>query len=334
MGVYLKNEARHWRERIKKARFLWEQVRRLTRLPPKAKKAIVCGQLIPVLSYGCEAFEKPNEEMTRLARQWARWVVGAWSSSSIEKVRALSRVEDLAELFWKKKVRWAASVYGRYLPILKHRAQEILNDAYHTQNVRWRWMDSICLLAEREQVMIQEWRIESMPEYSDGSRVEDVAAGATTRMAEYLGHHAIVMDAEMLGISLALESNQRNIALDSQAAIIRTTQLYIEPARSWIELRIQRALKAAPCTVMWVKGHAGVEGNKEADRKANLRAYGGRVMGVGRCDDSRWYSTRLLDPLETKTPTVVKEGGEGTRLCHYRPGSSEEVVKNHRKRAG
>lgn len=88
--------------------------------------------------------------------------------------------------------------------------------------------------------------------------MENAAAGATTRIAEYLGQHATVMDAEMLGISSALESNQRKIALDSQAAIMRVTQMYTEPARSWIELRIQKALRA-PCTLMWVKGHSGVE---------------------------------------------------------------------------
>lgn len=65
----------------------------LTRLPPKAKM-IVCGQLIPVLCYGCEAFTKPNEEMARLGRQWARWVVGAWAGSSAERVEILSGVED------------------------------------------------------------------------------------------------------------------------------------------------------------------------------------------------------------------------------------------------
>ena len=212
--------------------FLWQQVRRLTRLPPKAKKAIVCGQLIPVLCYGCEAFEKPKEDMVRLARQWARWVIGAWTGSSVEKVRALSGIEDLDALFRTKRVRWAASVYGRCLPALKGTAQKILDQAYDTHHTQWRWMTDMCPLVERNEVKIREWCQDQTEEYSDGSKVEEAAAGATTRTAEYLGQHATVMDSEMLGISLALESNYQNIALDSQAAITRTAQLalYVEPA--------------------------------------------------------------------------------------------------------
>ena len=66
LGVYIGNPRRHWKERLKKARGMWECVRRLTKLPPMAQRTIVCGQLIPILCYGCEAFDEPNEEMRRL----------------------------------------------------------------------------------------------------------------------------------------------------------------------------------------------------------------------------------------------------------------------------
>ena len=72
LGVYIGNERRHWKDRLKKARGMWECVSRLTRLPPMTKRTIVCGQLIPILCYGCEAFDEPNEEMSRLVRAWSR----------------------------------------------------------------------------------------------------------------------------------------------------------------------------------------------------------------------------------------------------------------------
>ena len=126
LGVYVGNARRHWKERLKQARGMWECVRRLTRLPPIAKRTIVCGQLIPTLCYGCEAFEEPNEEMRRLARTWNRWVIGAWQGSNAAKVEALSEIDNLDEWFRKRKIRWAVSVYGRHLPALRHVAEKIL----------------------------------------------------------------------------------------------------------------------------------------------------------------------------------------------------------------
>ena len=77
--------------------------------------------------------------------------------------------------------------------------------------------------------------------------------------------HATIMDAELLGMAMALETGHHKIALDSQGAIARAVQLYTEPARSWIEEKIVKACKTN-ITLMWVRGHTGVEGNERADR--------------------------------------------------------------------
>ena len=71
--------------------------------------------------------------------------------------------------------------------------------------------------------------------------------------------HATVTDAEMLGVLIALEDGSSCIALDSQGAIQRLEQLYTQPARSWIEAQLQSENKGG-CTLMWVRGHVGVEG--------------------------------------------------------------------------
>jgi len=83
------------------------------------KKQLVQRQLIPILVYGAELNQHPTESMRRLAREWQKWIVGAWRDSRADRVEALSRVGDLDTIIHNKRVRWAASVYGRALPILR-----------------------------------------------------------------------------------------------------------------------------------------------------------------------------------------------------------------------
>ena len=144
----------------------------------------------------------------------------------------------------KKRIRWAPSVYGRNLPILRPRAQSILNEVFHTEEVIPRWVGDPTSWRERKEVQEAEFVIEKVQEYSDGSRRDQVAVGAYTMESEYLGRYAMVMDAELLGICLSWGSGQKTVALDShgQGAIRRAIQLYYEPPRSWIEERLAKCL--------------------------------------------------------------------------------------------
>ena len=70
-------------------------------------------------------------------------------------------------------------------------------------------------LAQRQEIRVQQWAEDRTDVYSDGSRVGGAAAAGTTKTAQYLCHHATIMDAEMLGISLGLELGDTRIASDS-----------------------------------------------------------------------------------------------------------------------
>ena len=114
---------------------------------------------------------------------------------------------------------------------------------------------------------IEELDIDRVEEWADGSRIEGRAAAATRTREEYLGMFATVADAEELGISMAWEKCDV-VALDSKGVIQRVQSLAHQQPRSWIEERLVKQMKERPRTLMWVKGHDGVERNEEADMKA------------------------------------------------------------------
>ena len=59
-------------------------------------------------------------------------------------------------------IRWAASVYGRHLPALRHVAEKILRQRYEGYNVQFKWMEDQLDMAERKPFMIRTWSLERL----------------------------------------------------------------------------------------------------------------------------------------------------------------------------
>jgi len=105
-----------------------------------------------------------------------------------------------------------------------------------------------------------------MEEWTDGSRGNERAAGATRMRGMYLGTMTTVADAEEVGVMLAW-GEKDTVALDSQGVIQRIWSLqYITP-RSWTEETLKKQMQTRPKTLMLVKGHRGIEGNEKADER-------------------------------------------------------------------
>ena len=88
-------------------------------------------------------------------------------------------------------------------------------------NVLFQWMEEEVPQQLRPRFRVTEFDEDQVEAYSDGSRIDEAAAAATTEQAAYLGMHATVMDAEMLGVHLAIMAGHTRISLDSQGAISR-----------------------------------------------------------------------------------------------------------------
>jgi len=78
-------------------------------------------------------------------------------------------------------------------------------------------------------------------------------------------------------VSLAWEESDV-VALDSKGVIQRIQGLRALQPRSWIEERLVRQMIERPRTLMWVKGHDGVEGNERADARAKEEVVRGERM--------------------------------------------------------
>ena len=272
LGVVMQDQRRHQKYRHQKAKAAWEIVKRLNKLPARGKRAILTQQLLPILTYGSELYHEPSEQQRRLAYDMYRWTIGAYPGSRKDKVHALVGLEGIDQIMRNKRIRWAASVYGRHMPELRCIAEPILRDALG-EEVTLRWMGKGTTRGGIE-VEIKELNEDEVEEWTDGSRVEGRAAGATRERGQYLGEWATVADAEELGVLLAWERKDV-VALDSYGVIQRILNLRHEAPRSWIEEGLVEKMLEKPRTLMWVKGHSGVVGNEEADRMAK------RTVGMG-----------------------------------------------------
>ena len=217
LGVIMGDQRRHQKYRAQKARAAWEMVRRLSKLAAVGKRRIITQQILPILTYGCELYFEPSEQQQRLAAECQRWVVGAYTGSNRRKVEELTSIGEVGRVMLCKRIRWAASVYGRHLPELREIAEPIIRE-WVEEDAELRWIGGT--IKGRREVHVVELEEGKVEEWTDGSRMDNRAAAATTKRAEYLGEMATVADAEELGVSMAWEEHDV-VALDSKGVIQR-----------------------------------------------------------------------------------------------------------------
>ena len=134
--------------------------------------------------------------------------------------------------------------------------------------------------------------------YTDGTgREQQVAAGVYSEdrkgnpprtYGAFGGSSCSVADGERLAIALASEEEEVDMIWqlsDSQAAIQAVRNLSKgKPPRSHIECRIKKALldRTRDIGILWIKGHIGIPGNEEADKRAEFESILGELSGARR----------------------------------------------------
>jgi len=164
-------------------------------------------------------------------------------------------------------------------------------------------------------VEVKELRVEDVEEWTDGSRMEGMAAGATRERGLFLGEWATVADAEEIGVLLAWENEKKTVALDSQGVIQRINKLKYDRPRSWIEEKLVEKMQEHSRTLMWVKGHSGIEGNERADKMARRAVdMGWRLHEEGIATPA---GIRQAFPIYPKAPAHVNWSRMGVRGLVY-----------------
>ena len=141
LGVVVGDRIRHQKYRTQKASAAWNMVRRLSKLSAAGKRKVIVQMILPILTYGCELHYEPIERQRRLAAECQRWIVGAYAGSNAAKVEELTGISELERMMMCKRIRWAASVYGRQLPELRQVAEPILRQ-WIEEDAVLRWMGS------------------------------------------------------------------------------------------------------------------------------------------------------------------------------------------------
>jgi len=163
-------------------------------------------------------------------------------------------------------------------------------------------------------IEIAELDHERVEQWTDGSLMGGRAAGATRTEGLYLGEWATVADAEETGVMLAWEKCSV-VALDSQGVIQRIWNLrYAEP-RSWIEEKLVRQMQEKQRTLMWVKGHDGIEGNEEADKRARREVDMG--YRLQKPDIATPAGIKTEFPIYPKAPRHMKWGAKAIKGLVY-----------------